>query len=223
MSKWNLIFLVSLVVMTFSFNASAGDFQFRFGYGKAEAPNTDDMPYPYNYSVEKANTFFFDFGYSINQYISIDLRYANLADLQDMDSSSDYFVHDYYVLDGVQDQTAELNIQSLGLAATITTDSTRPYYAGLKLGYHYSDTEWHQKIHSFGTRLELDYVSQDVLSESEYDWTRQDNIEGSGFNENYGAIVGINISNWQIGLEHMLYALKNGDSQATTLFIGKKF
>ncbi|WP_428821344.1 hypothetical protein [Microbulbifer sp. MCCC 1A16149] len=225
MSEWKYASLLSLVIATLSGNAAAGDFYFRLGYGEAQIPDAGEFQYElYRYDrPPKSNVYNLDLGYEINRHISVDFRYANLSDFKGKKSADDNYGDGYLLWIGTIDQTSELELKSAGISVSVTTDSTRPYFAGLKLGYQYWDAQWDHQVHSYGTDYDIEFFSGDIIGETDYDVTWENTGSDSGFQENYGAIVGLNIASWQIGLEHMLYAIDEGDSGVTSLFVGKRF
>lgn len=145
-------------------------------------------------------------GYRLNHYLALEAGYSNFGQTNDKQQ---------YILGAnsseVKTYRTEVSGSTGTLAAVLSTDSSKPYSGGVRLGYH-----------AWKTKAQVGYTHQ--VSEALADdsgWLLS--TDGHGQDAFYGVFANWRIDQWTYSLEHTLYPTENADITLSTLSLSMDF
>ncbi|MBB3060616.1 outer membrane beta-barrel protein [Microbulbifer rhizosphaerae] len=145
-------------------------------------------------------------GYRLNHYIAFEAGYSNFGKSKDK--------HEYIMgANGSESKTFRTEVSgSTGiLAAVLSTDTSKPYSGGIRLGYH----AWKTK-----TRVDYTHMVSGTLADDSAQLLSTDEDGQDAF---YGAFINWRIDQWTYSLEHTLYPTDNADITMSTLSLSMDF
>ncbi|USD21072.1 porin family protein [Microbulbifer variabilis] len=152
-------------------------------------------------------------GYRLNKFIALE---GGFADLGDTEGS---YRHEEWSFSQWGDEMSEISTidykistdtKILGLF--LTTDITKDFYAGARVGYQLWDEQF-QKRHEFSARWDWgDYHGINTTDET-----------NDGSDPYYGISVGWNNNNWSLSLEHTIFEMKDRKPSLSSLGLTYNF
>lgn len=145
-------------------------------------------------------------GYRLNHYIAFEAGYSNFGQTKDKQQ---------YILGANSSEVKTYRTKVSGstgtLAAALSTDSSKPYSAGVRLGYH-----------AWKTKARVGYTHQ-VSGTLADDSGRLLSADEDGQDAFYGVFANWRIDQWTYSLEHTLYPTENADITLSTLSLSMDF
>ncbi|WP_237059729.1 outer membrane beta-barrel protein [Microbulbifer sediminum] len=154
-------------------------------------------------------------GYQLTPFIAVEGRYLDMGETE----ASDSYAEGDIAVDGYEfRQSGKMKLSSTGLAfgAVITTDTAKPFSAGVRAGFNFWDSE---ATFSYSESLQCDpffepcsYQYSDSISESE-----------DGNDAYYGIVGTYRVGDWVFTLDHTVYTMDEMEPSSTTLSAGMRF
>lgn len=219
--KTTILLALATSTLLFADSSIAKDLYLRASYGLADS-YTDEYRRDYGIEFKGSNAYAVVVGYQFNPYLSLEGSYSDLANYDESISDPYRSWNPFEIRNTKIKENTNLDLKSIGIGFLLSTDITRPYFAGIKAGYQNWDTEWSMSISEKGTVSDVDPEGNVYPPEQVNDY-RLTSYKESGSQIYYGAIAGWKLHSWHLGLEYTLYNLKRVDSSMSALFISKAF
>lgn len=139
------------------------------------------------YDLGSDKGFSFNLGYRFNRYFAAEGGYADLGEVSDTQGVNASIL-DPSLPDQEVDLTLSLSTSNWSMAALATTDASREFYAGAKLGFHFWETE---------ADVSTPGMTVNALSED-------------GTDIFYGVFANWRTGNWALGVEHTIFQTEVG-------------
>ncbi|WP_444907142.1 outer membrane beta-barrel protein [Microbulbifer sp. SSSA008] len=197
--------------------AQEDNYYLRISYGSVDTDiEAQEVIDSYDYSLSDSEGWSFSAGYRINRFLALEGGFSDLGKSSGMYhySSTDT---NFSITENL---SSEIKLKTLGLS--ISTDTKKALYTGLRFGYQ----RWDVKYKFKGEYLE--YLAAPTVigapgSGGPVEYSESSKWRNDGYDWYYGIAAGWNYQNWAIILEHTIYNVDNETPSFSALALSYNF
>ncbi|WP_444920182.1 outer membrane beta-barrel protein [Microbulbifer sp. CnH-101-G] len=219
-------FILSSVIALSASNTMAmeNSFYIKSSYGKVDTDiSSQEAQEFFGTKLSDPNGWFLTLGYRFNNFLAIEGGYADLGEAEAKDSQSGFMPYnDYETVYYDYSYKSQISAQTKMLGVFLSTDTNKPFYAGVRAGYQ----SWDAEIELTGK------VSESLVWSNGYDQTVElysyqedlsysDDTDGSDLY--YGVSAGWNYNNWSLSLEHTIFEMDDQKPSLSSLGLTYNF
>ncbi|WP_444887324.1 hypothetical protein [Microbulbifer sp. JMSA008] len=218
-----LILASAIIISTSSTMAMENSFYFKSTYGMVNTDiSSQETQEKLSTDLSDPNGWSFILGYHLNKFLALEGGYVDLGDAEGRyhdryDSPYGFSAHDT-----IHNYTINTQAKTFGLF--LTTDITKDFFAGLRVGYQFWNEHFEDKVTKYLHYYDHDQngVFTDIATRS-YTEKDQDCEIKDGSDLYYGVSAGWNYNNWSVSLEHTIFEMEERKPSLTSLGLTYNF
>ncbi|KUJ82938.1 hypothetical protein AWR36_010355 [Microbulbifer flavimaris] len=226
--KLHTSLLILFLAVSLCDQGNASDLYIKASYGESSALDqelSDDLIINNSEDIEGSAAYAIAAGYQFSPYLAAEISHASLSNFDFNESYKGWYGYDPYRSYNItHNDTLKITSRSTGLSTIFSTNIENQFFAGVKIGLQQFQTKWQETQTRAGYYFDIDpnsgdrYPTKDIATELD-SYQRQK----SGFGVHYGAIFGLKVHSWHMGLEHTIQGLENTEANMSAVFITKNF